>query len=296
MKFAKILMMSAAFAAVFAKKCIPSNKPCFVGGCSGQVCSDKEGIITTCIWEPSFACYQDATCERQANGKCGWTQTDALEECLDNAGNQDGPCYIGGCSNEVCSDQKDVASVCIWSPVLACYQDATCERQANGQCGWTQTEELQECVENANNEEIPAVEPCFVGGCSGEVCSEEEGVNSICLWTPELACYKDATCERQADGKCGWTQTEELQECIDGAAQEEVVPPVEEPCFIGGCSSEICSDEEGVNSVCIWSPVFECYKDATCERQADGKCGWTETKALKKCIKNAGNEEDIPIA
>lgn len=57
---------------------------CFVGGCSGQVCSDQEGVITTCQWRPEYACYQDAdaTCERQSSGQCGWTPTPELSACL----------------------------------------------------------------------------------------------------------------------------------------------------------------------------------------------------------------------
>jgi hypothetical protein len=55
---------------------------CFVGGCSGQVCTDVEGLITTCEWRDSYACYQTATCERQADGSCGWTETPELDACL----------------------------------------------------------------------------------------------------------------------------------------------------------------------------------------------------------------------
>ena len=230
MKFVKILMISAAFAVAFAKNCVRPTKPCYVGGCSGQVCSAEKDVITPCIWEPSFACYQDATCERQSNGECGWTQTDALQECLDEAGNGGtvplpGPCYVGGCSGEICSEEEGASSICIWNPQFACYKDAVCERQAGGQCSWTQTDALQECIDNAAEEETaPEAEtPCYVGGCSGEICSEEEGASSICTWNPEFVCYKDAVCERQADGQCGWTQTEALQECIDNAATEEAV-------------------------------------------------------------------------
>jgi hypothetical protein len=57
---------------------------CFIGGCSGQVCSDRQGVISTCEWRPEYACYQSATCERQADGQCGWTQTTALLQCLKN--------------------------------------------------------------------------------------------------------------------------------------------------------------------------------------------------------------------
>ncbi len=58
---------------------------------------------------------------------------------------------------------------------------------------------------------------CHVGGCSGEVCSAEVGVASGCVWRPEYACYRDARCERQPDGACGWTATPELQACLESA-------------------------------------------------------------------------------
>jgi hypothetical protein len=60
----------------------------------------------------------------------------------------------------------------------------------------------------------PAAKQCFVGGCSGQICSDEEGVASTCEWREEYACYQSATCEVQADGNCGWTQTSELQACL----------------------------------------------------------------------------------
>ena len=55
---------------------------CYIGGCSSQVCSDHEGVITTCEARPEYACYHDATCERQSNGDCGWTETPELDACL----------------------------------------------------------------------------------------------------------------------------------------------------------------------------------------------------------------------
>jgi len=59
-----------------------NEKQCFVGGCSGQVCSEKQGVITTCEWRPEYACYHQATCEMQSDGNCGWTQTTELQACL----------------------------------------------------------------------------------------------------------------------------------------------------------------------------------------------------------------------
>jgi len=55
---------------------------CFVGGCSGHVCSDQPGVITTCEAIPGSECYQDANCERQSDGECGWTMDEELLACL----------------------------------------------------------------------------------------------------------------------------------------------------------------------------------------------------------------------
>ena len=73
-------------------KNIPPNTPkpivnsqCYTGGCSGQLCTEKPDIMSTCEWKEEYACYQGATCERQASGGCGWTETPKLTQCLKNA-------------------------------------------------------------------------------------------------------------------------------------------------------------------------------------------------------------------
>lgn len=55
---------------------------CFVGGCSGQLCTDNGDVITTCEWREVYACYRTAVCERQASGACGWTDTNELSACI----------------------------------------------------------------------------------------------------------------------------------------------------------------------------------------------------------------------
>lgn len=58
---------------------------CAVGGCSGQLCYDaSEGeMMSTCEWREAYACYHEfGVCERQGGGKCGWTQTEGLTQCL----------------------------------------------------------------------------------------------------------------------------------------------------------------------------------------------------------------------
>ena len=62
----------------------PLGRACQKTGCSGQICSDED-VATTCEYRDEYACYRDAVCERQADGECGWTQTDELSACLANA-------------------------------------------------------------------------------------------------------------------------------------------------------------------------------------------------------------------
>ncbi len=134
----------------------PLNR-CVVTGCSSQVCSDRP-VATTCEWRPEYACYADATCERQADGKCGWTMDTELTTCLADAGTGPiivapidpvpvNPCMVTGCSGQVCANQP-VATTCEWRPEYACYANAACELQARGICGWTMTDELRKCLEN----------------------------------------------------------------------------------------------------------------------------------------------------
>lgn len=67
---------------------------------------------------------------------------------------------------------------------------------------------------------------------------------------------------------------------------------VGEGCKVGGCSSELCldKDSEGVYSICIYNPVYECYKTARCERQENGECGWSQTEELKACLNEKSNK------
>jgi hypothetical protein len=59
----------------------PPGDDCFKTGCSGHVCADED-VITTCEFRPEYACYQQATCERQPDGRCGFTPSADLAACL----------------------------------------------------------------------------------------------------------------------------------------------------------------------------------------------------------------------
>lgn len=69
---------------------------CFIGGCSSQICSDQRDVISTCEYKEEYACYQTATCERQVNGQCGWTETPTLSSCLNSSTTRIAAGYVAG--------------------------------------------------------------------------------------------------------------------------------------------------------------------------------------------------------
>lgn len=76
----------------------------------------------------------------------------------------------------------------------------------------------------ANWKDEPAnLRGCKVGGCSSQLCIDEsqEDLATTCEYKEEYACYKSAKCERQEDGQCGWTPTEELVVCLQAAWEKE---------------------------------------------------------------------------
>lgn len=66
------------------KKAAVASGPCYVGGCSAQICSDQKDVVSTCEYTAAYGCYKTATCERQPSGQCGWTPSPALTSCLAN--------------------------------------------------------------------------------------------------------------------------------------------------------------------------------------------------------------------
>ncbi len=55
------------------------------------------------------------------------------------------PCFKTGCSRQVCADEE-VVTTCEYRPEYECYKRAKCERQASGECGFTDTPELRTCL------------------------------------------------------------------------------------------------------------------------------------------------------
>src|SRR5262249_18056017 len=73
---------SAAPAATGSEELAVKGKQCKRTGCSGDICADHE-VITTCEVRPKAVCFDNATCERQADGGCGFDITDEVQQCLE---------------------------------------------------------------------------------------------------------------------------------------------------------------------------------------------------------------------
>ncbi len=54
-------------------------------------------------------------------------------------------CRRTGCGGDVCAD-KDVITTCVLRPESICLEGLECERQQNDECGFTMTEEANECL------------------------------------------------------------------------------------------------------------------------------------------------------
>jgi hypothetical protein len=64
-------------------KCVPKATKCYKGGCSGQICSDKQGVISTCEWKSYYLCFQYSSCGSFGAGSaCAWEQTSYYKACM----------------------------------------------------------------------------------------------------------------------------------------------------------------------------------------------------------------------
>lgn len=115
----------------------------------------KKGSGASCA---AMLCMQGTTCvEGPKGGECVPVPTCAATLCLQGTICKDtpsgaqcvpqSPCVKTGCSGEICAD-SDRASPCIYREEFACYAKAACERQTNGQCGFTKTAMLEACLAN----------------------------------------------------------------------------------------------------------------------------------------------------
>jgi eight-cysteine-cluster-containing protein len=136
----------------YCKDAEPEPSACYVGGCSGQLCSPNPDAISTCEFWPWYQCFQFSNCGQFGpNGQCGWENTKEYLACLEEFGGPDPKpepqCYVGGCSGQLCTPFPDMASTCEWQEWYACFQYSSCGGFGEGGlCGWEKTAEFETCM------------------------------------------------------------------------------------------------------------------------------------------------------
>ena len=92
------------------------------------------------------------------------------------------------------------------------------------------------------------------------------------------------------------TVEEELEELsVPTAPIAQPAPVVAKKCYVTGCSSQLCSSEQGMMSTCEYREEYACYQTATCEVQSDGECGWTQSEELSSCLMNSGSQSEATV-
>ncbi len=126
----------------FSPSCVP-NAP--VVTCAQVRCAAG----TTCVDSPT-----GASCEPNPVATCAATLCITGTTCIDKPTGAEcvanpplAACVKTGCSGQICADSQRF-STCEFRPEYACYQAAACERQSNGQCGFTSTPSLTSCLAN----------------------------------------------------------------------------------------------------------------------------------------------------
>ncbi|MFT7582060.1 MAG: hypothetical protein ACI9MR_003741, partial [Myxococcota bacterium] len=270
--------------------------------------------------KPEYACYgEHGTCERQSDGTCGWGEAEALTECLTDPTDacpavpcaQECPNGVAtdanGCSTCECLPDTSAVDSCAGvcggeSADGTCFCDADCA--GFGDCCSDKAAicDAHQCPPVAqpnpagcNGVQQPIVDaygcvvgfeclpdpanPCFVGGCGGQLCSDQEGLISTCEAKPEYACYtaEGTVCARQFGGDCGWTQTETLLDCLEDFTNP--CPAVD--CALVLCPNGFATDANGCGTcACAPSPAVcmgycggkaedGCWCDTLCEGYGD---------------------------
>lgn len=127
-----------------------SSVQCYVGGCSGQLCTTDPDAASTCEWLPEYACYQQhGICEADAADNCGWKDTPELQQCLgaldrepveggcardnDDACTSDADCVAGGCGGELCHNPAISEGITTCDCTTPSVTGCGC---VNGTCSW----------------------------------------------------------------------------------------------------------------------------------------------------------------
>ncbi len=128
----------------------------------GEYCHREPRAICGMADAPGVCRVPPTICTREFMPVCGCDRQTYSNACNANAAGvsvlsvgaceepEQPACVRGGCSSQLCIEEGEPGiSTCEFRAEYACFQQAACERQDNGQCGHTITAEVQSCLDDA---------------------------------------------------------------------------------------------------------------------------------------------------
>lgn len=144
----------------------------------GTSSSNPAGVIAVCTEEAKICA--DGSAVGRGGPNCEFAACPGVK-----SGTKE--CVRGGCSGQICEEAgTGTITTCEYSAVYGCYQQAECTEQLSGECGFTQTPALQQCLAAANAEDVNSTQ--------GEQFSGKiESVNT--------GCFSDGVCSVTISGR-----------------------------------------------------------------------------------------------